>query len=235
MPMGTGNLREVKRAATRRTLARTTYEMVLQRGVEEVTVDEVTSAVQLSRRTFSNYFSCKEEAVVEVLLDTVADGLAGWSPTTGTDLLGAVRSLVEHQFAGDVPGVLAALGRLCAEHPQLVPFCNDALWRAWGLMVGQLRSTVGPGGPEDEADLAMVAGALYGVVASHVVTGPPTRLQPQAQHSQQQPREVLSPTGLATGLTRVLARLEVALGPDGDAAVRAAQRGRRAEIAGRGR
>ncbi|WP_162802850.1 TetR/AcrR family transcriptional regulator [Ornithinimicrobium avium] len=224
--MGETSLREVKRAATRRALARTTYEMVLERGLDDVTVDEVTSAVQLSRRTFSNYFAGKEEAVAEVLVLTVQDGLAGWTTPAGGDLLTGVRSLVEHQFAGDLPNVLASFRRLCADHPQLVPFWNDALWRTWSLAVGHLRSTVRPGGDGVDADLAMVTGAVYGVVSRHFGMA-------AEEHAHDPGAGSLD--AVVTGLTRVLARLEVALGPEGDAAVRAAETAGGAEIARRAR
>jgi AcrR family transcriptional regulator len=62
-------LRERKKAATREALGRAAIRMATERGVENVTADDIAAAVDVSPRTFHNYFSCKEEAIVAPLLD----------------------------------------------------------------------------------------------------------------------------------------------------------------------
>lgn len=160
-------LRETKRAATRRALARATFDLVRERGFDGVTVADVTTTAGVSRRTFSNYFDRKEEAVAAVVIDTVRDGLATWDPPPGDSLLGAVRSLVEHQFAGEFPRIFATVEELCREHPQLVPYWRDAQWRIWTATGAHLRSSRGLPDASVELDLAMVMGALFGVVSTH--------------------------------------------------------------------
>jgi AcrR family transcriptional regulator len=56
-------LREQKRRATRRALQVALLEGALERGLENVTIDEVCRAAQVSPRTFFNYFASKEEAI----------------------------------------------------------------------------------------------------------------------------------------------------------------------------
>jgi AcrR family transcriptional regulator len=56
-------LREQKRRATRRALQVALLEGALERGVENVTIDEVCRAAHVSARTFFNYFASKEEAI----------------------------------------------------------------------------------------------------------------------------------------------------------------------------
>lgn len=71
-------LRERKKAQTRAALASAAMRLALERGVENVTADAIAEAADVSPRTFRNYFSGKEEAIVAELVDGmgyIADGL----------------------------------------------------------------------------------------------------------------------------------------------------------------
>jgi AcrR family transcriptional regulator len=56
-------LRERKKAATRLALHEAALELAVRDGLEGVTVEAIADAANVSRRTFSNYFSSKEEAI----------------------------------------------------------------------------------------------------------------------------------------------------------------------------
>jgi AcrR family transcriptional regulator len=56
-------LREQKRIATKRALQVALLRLALERGFDNVTVEEVAQAAQVSPRTFFNYFASKDEAV----------------------------------------------------------------------------------------------------------------------------------------------------------------------------
>jgi AcrR family transcriptional regulator len=56
-------LRERKRRETRAALSLAAIRLCVQRGWENVTVDDIAAAANVSPRTFRNYFSTKAEAV----------------------------------------------------------------------------------------------------------------------------------------------------------------------------
>lgn len=57
-------LRDRKKAATRVALSEAAARLAKERGIELVTADMIASEAGVSVRTFHNYFSCKEEAVL---------------------------------------------------------------------------------------------------------------------------------------------------------------------------
>lgn len=60
----TTGLRERKKAATRQALHEAAVRLCLADGIENVTVEAIADAAGVSRRTFSNYFTGKEQALL---------------------------------------------------------------------------------------------------------------------------------------------------------------------------
>jgi AcrR family transcriptional regulator len=62
-------LRERKKAATRKALGEAALTLAMEHGVAHVTAESIGALADVSPRTFHNYFSSKEEAIVSVLAD----------------------------------------------------------------------------------------------------------------------------------------------------------------------
>lgn len=59
------SLREQKKAALRDELSVTTVLLARERGLDNVRVEDIVAQVGVSRRTFGNYFSSKEDAIAD--------------------------------------------------------------------------------------------------------------------------------------------------------------------------
>lgn len=116
-------LRERKKAATRLALHEAALRLALERGPEHVTVEDIAEAALVSRRTFSNYFSSKEEALLyrdqlrmERLLELLRERPGAETPWTA--LTRAVHEL--YREGGGPTSELAAQLRLVRKHPTLL-------------------------------------------------------------------------------------------------------------------
>ena len=116
--------RERKKLETRRALASAAVRLAAERGPDQVTIEDIADAVDVSVRTFFNYFSSKEEAIIgwdpaglQDIVDVLVDRPASEAPFV------AMRAVLEglfdevEQWAGD----RALRHRLVREHPSLLP------------------------------------------------------------------------------------------------------------------
>lgn len=65
--------RERKKQATRRAIRHAALTLALERGVERLTVEDISDAADVAPRTFFNYFSCKEDALIADSGDATAE------------------------------------------------------------------------------------------------------------------------------------------------------------------
>lgn len=61
--------RERKKLATRHALSSAALQLALERGLENVTIEDITARADVAPRTFSNYFASKYEAVCGIAAD----------------------------------------------------------------------------------------------------------------------------------------------------------------------
>src|SRR5690606_18481887 len=62
------SLRAVKREATAQALSEAAFQLAREHGLDGFVVDDVAQRAGVSRRTFANYYACKEEAVAMAVM-----------------------------------------------------------------------------------------------------------------------------------------------------------------------
>ncbi|MFG2071347.1 DNA-binding transcriptional regulator, AcrR family [Nonomuraea maritima] len=119
----TVGLRERKKAETRQAVHEAALRLAVEHGLDAVTVEMIVDAANISRRTFSNYFAGKEDAVlygeeqrIRRLLELVRaqpPGMTAWQ---------ALRRSVEEMYhlEGEPVREWAVRTRLARRHPALL-------------------------------------------------------------------------------------------------------------------
>jgi AcrR family transcriptional regulator len=122
--MGTG-LRERKKEATREGLHEAALRLAAERGPDRVTIDDIADAAGVCRRTFSNYFSGIQEALLyreqermRLLLDLIQARPA--REPAWTALTRAAFELSER--VGERDPMWLAQARLVRHHPSLAGY-----------------------------------------------------------------------------------------------------------------
>jgi predicted lactoylglutathione lyase/AcrR family transcriptional regulator len=94
-------LRERKKMATRAALSEVALRLTVERGLDRVRVEDIAAEVGVSPRTFNNYFSSKEEAIVGSGMDRAASMRAALrARPAGEPLWQAVSHTVTEMFPG---------------------------------------------------------------------------------------------------------------------------------------
>lgn len=123
--MGTETLglRERKRIATRQLIEHTAVELVLELGYDEVTVEKICEACNLSTRTFFNYFPTKDAAIGGLMLVVPSETtmLTLISEHPDDPLRGALAVFeAAMQIVDERPDLLAHRRELFERHPTLL-------------------------------------------------------------------------------------------------------------------
>jgi AcrR family transcriptional regulator len=119
-PGGEG-LRARKKEATRRALADAALRLAVERGPVAVTVEDIAAAVDVSTRTFFNYFGSKDEAILGVGHLALLGNLA--ARPADEPALRALRNAIVESVAGveTHPEEWDLRRRLMTDHPSLLP------------------------------------------------------------------------------------------------------------------
>ncbi|MFR9729834.1 TetR/AcrR family transcriptional regulator [Saccharopolyspora sp. MS10] len=87
-------LREQKKQATTEALREAALRLALERGVENVRVDDIAEAAGVSPRTYNNYFSSREQAIVAAVAAEREAGIAAAVTARSADV-GLAHAVVE--------------------------------------------------------------------------------------------------------------------------------------------
>ncbi len=122
--MGTpAGLRERKKEATRQALHEAAMRLAVERGLDNVTVEAIADAAGVSRRTFSNYFAGKEDALLygdERRMNRLLEAFAARPPgePSWTALHRAAHGVYEE--IGEPDPQWVAQSRLARKHPSVL-------------------------------------------------------------------------------------------------------------------
>jgi AcrR family transcriptional regulator len=120
--MASPGLRERKKVATKEALSQAALDLTIERGLDAATADAIAERADVSPRTFHNYFSSKEDAVLfalEKMASGFVEAFAARDPDESVleSLEAVVVGFVESDDAFDR---MVAVTRLMAEHPALI-------------------------------------------------------------------------------------------------------------------
>ncbi|MBL5975287.1 TetR/AcrR family transcriptional regulator [Leucobacter triazinivorans] len=157
--------RDWKRQQTSHALARAAFELTREHGLEGYTIDDVVGRAGVSRRTFANYFSNKEEAVTALALEQLHQGISSMPELPAdTALLDWVKGLAIHQLSGGLLDLLFQLRDLAEADPALRPYLESVhaqIRRTAQHVVGERA-----GNSVSKLTSHIIVGAAYGALSS---------------------------------------------------------------------
>src|SRR5712691_459965 len=137
-------LRERKKLATREALSAAALRLAGERGVEQVRVEDIAAQAGVSPRTFNNYFSSKEEAVVAGAGDWAAGIAAGLRDRPLDEpLLDALRNVLAGRGGQRLDRDRIARIRLVASTPALLGEYLKAMLRSEWLLAEAIAERTG--------------------------------------------------------------------------------------------
>lgn len=178
------NLRDKKKEATSYALAVAAFELALEHGMDGFIVDDVVQKAGYSRRTFANYFSCKEEAVAAYFIGSANKeddkALLAGLPANATPL-DALYNLLQLQFTSEFLHKLRQFVSLANQYPSLEPYILS-VFRRLQIAAQEVLEQFSHGRYSD-GYTHLLAGAVYGAFVP-IVDGRLNVMLPGEQQSE---------------------------------------------------
>ncbi|EGD57128.1 TetR/AcrR family transcriptional regulator [Gordonia neofelifaecis] len=161
-------LRERQRVETLRALRTAAVDLVCENGLSDTTVAEIADRAGVSRRTFFNYYACKEDAVLGAGPPTIPErALKEFvDAAPGPDRLDRAVSLVIAVAASirQAGGPHSDHRELVRKHPALIERMQQHGTAAQELLTSviaeQIGERAGPDAVDDARALIMLAGTV---------------------------------------------------------------------------
>lgn len=170
--MNQESLRERKRKLTAREISRTAFDFTEKSGLDSFTIDDIVKEVGVSRRTFANYYSCKEEAVVAHVLNQLEDGIDSLPEMPkDTPLLEWVRALALHQLSGGMLDILIKLRDFARKDVALKPYVENVY--AEIRSIAQKVVTAQATSSTTKFVAPIIVGAAYGALTTFIDSAGP--------------------------------------------------------------
>jgi AcrR family transcriptional regulator len=169
LPEATLGLRQRKKLKTMAAIQREAIRLFLEKGFQATTIEEIAEAVEISPSTFFNYFSSKEEVVLQDDLDPVIVAAFNAQPPELSPVA-ALRNAMRSVFSGLTP----EQGALLRQRTGLIqrdPETRAAMLNQFTGMVDQVAEVLKARVGERASDFAVrnLAGAIIGVLMSAVL------------------------------------------------------------------
>ncbi|MDU0291385.1 TetR/AcrR family transcriptional regulator [Saccharothrix longispora] len=162
-------LRERKKQATRTALADAALRLCVAHGLDGVTVEQVAHEAGVSLRTFFNYFSSKEEAVVAGDVSTATAFVEAFAARPeGEPVLTALRAALVEVVPEHIDPARVAQLRVLRRTPALLPHQIAAFAAQERELAGVVARRVGV---DPEADLYPVMFAASVMATVRVTVG----------------------------------------------------------------
>ncbi|MFP8783246.1 TetR/AcrR family transcriptional regulator [Planococcus plakortidis] len=162
--MPDGNLRDQKKIATRQALAEAAFNLAWERGVDGFVVEDIVRTAGYSRRTFANYFSCKEEAIANALtMDDYSqrEGQFAFSTENYTPL-DTIELYIRGSFTINKLRRLNQLVSLSRDYPALKLYVTGALMEVQDFAKRGISEAFGSDYPEEYYHILI--GAVFGAI-----------------------------------------------------------------------
>jgi AcrR family transcriptional regulator len=157
-------LREHKKRATRAALAEAALRLCTERGVDAVTVEQVATDAGVSLRTFFNYFSSKEEAVVAGDVATAAAFVGAFARRPAAEpVLEALAHALLETAADHLDRERAAQLRVLRRTPSLLPHQIAAYSAQERVLAAAVAERAGVAPDTDPYPILLAAAVMAGL------------------------------------------------------------------------
>jgi AcrR family transcriptional regulator len=160
---GGSGLRQRRKLQTKREIARAALDLVLARGLADVTVEDIAAAAGVSARTFFNYFTSKRSAVVPGPEPLSPDVIERFVADQETPVLDGLFELIKSHLADwpDVRQQMQCAHVLVTTYPELMTVLHERVAEFERVLVDAVaRRLDAPEGDRRPRVAAALVGAL---------------------------------------------------------------------------